>query len=82
MSQDYYKIKKTDENIDISCQKYSDGSTYIDRLGYYADIDTDKLISAIAFVKDCSDNDFSSEDLWKIFFKVLDENYDTYDYSD
>lgn len=82
MSQDYYKINKTNGDINISCQKYSDESTYIDRLRYYADLDTDKLISAIAFVKDCSDNDFSSEDLWKIFFKVLDENYDTYDYSD
>ncbi|KGF11529.1 hypothetical protein HMPREF1639_07065 [Peptostreptococcus sp. MV1] len=80
MSQAMYRICKNSEGISIACQKYRDGSDYISRLG--GCVDNDMLTSALAFVEDCSDEDFTGKDLWNIFFKVLRGDYNVYEYEE
>ena len=78
MSQLQYKVEKSDDGIKIACQRYSDGFDYISRQVLF--VDQEKVMSALAFIQDILDREeLTGEDLWEIFFKIIDGDYETYE---
>lgn len=81
MSQVLYEIEKIDGEIEIACRKYSDGGDYISNQGLF--VDQGKIMSALAFIKDITDREgLTGKDLWEIFFKIIHDDYETYEYEE
>lgn len=81
MSQTLYEIEKNDNGIGIACRKYSDGGDYISNQGLF--VDQGKIMSALAFIKDIADREeLTGKDLWEIFFKIIHDDYETYEYEE
>lgn len=81
MSQLLYKVEKSDDGIKIACQRYFDGGDYISNQGLF--VDQGKIMSALAFIKNITDREeLTGKDLWEIFFKIIHDDYETYEYEE
>ena len=81
MSQLLDKVEKIDGEIEIACQRYSNGWNYISNQVLF--VDQEKIMSALAFIQDILDKEeLTGKALWKIFFKIINDDYETYEYEE